>query len=156
MLNQCWFDVEPASTTLVQHQTSIGSPSRVCWVCRHYEFIQCWLMCYSEMMLVSAPPSVYVITATTYCPHWLHVWLIIIGCYYRRRSTPPRHQQEGVIQCRPDVGPAQTTVYHHLIGIWVNISCLLRWAEWDNVAVPNKLDLLTVFCFNVGPTLDQH
>ena len=34
MLNQCWAIVGLSSTTLVQHQPSIGSASRVCWVCR--------------------------------------------------------------------------------------------------------------------------
>ena len=30
-LNRCWVDVGPPSTTLIQHQPSIGSTSRVCW-----------------------------------------------------------------------------------------------------------------------------
>ena len=32
-LNQCWFDVGPASPTVKQNWTSIGSTSRVCWEC---------------------------------------------------------------------------------------------------------------------------
>ena len=31
-LNQCWFDIGPSSATLAQHQTSIVSMCRVCWV----------------------------------------------------------------------------------------------------------------------------
>ena len=30
-LNQCWFNVGPSATTLVQHKTSFGSMSRVSW-----------------------------------------------------------------------------------------------------------------------------
>ena len=31
-LKQCWFNVEPPSTTSAQHQPNISSKSRVCWV----------------------------------------------------------------------------------------------------------------------------
>ena len=31
-LAQCWADVGPSSTTLAQHQPSIGTTPRVCWV----------------------------------------------------------------------------------------------------------------------------
>ena len=31
-LKQCWIDVGPSSATLSQHQTNIGSTSRVGWV----------------------------------------------------------------------------------------------------------------------------
>ena len=33
VLNQCWFDAGPASQTVGQNWTSIGSTSRVCWEC---------------------------------------------------------------------------------------------------------------------------
>ena len=40
-LSQCWFNVGPSSTTLAQHWTSIGSMSRVFWVCMcHYATVR--------------------------------------------------------------------------------------------------------------------
>ena len=95
-LNQCWVDVDPASTTLVQHQPSIVSTSCVYWVGLYYcnpsfhnapiymcvlpslheTLAQCWVdVDPSSTTLVQHQPSI----VSTSCVYW-------VGLYYCHSS----------------------------------------------------------------------
>ena len=50
-LNQYWFHVGPASQTVAQHETSIGSTFRVCWVTLNVHFLSFFSAEKNEMSL---------------------------------------------------------------------------------------------------------